>query len=164
MNYIYRLTGSREDAEDVTQEAFILAYKNLRNLKENSKFQSWLYRIAQNNLYQKYRTSAPHMESLDAEDQTSGAVSLHSGGKTPEEAVLSEELRQIVQRVIGELPEKYRQVFILSAVHKYSYEAITEIVGRSLASVKSDIHRARVEVRDRVKKYLGDSYGMSDVS
>lgn len=81
--------------------------------------------------------------------------------KTPEGAALSKELRTVVQRVISELPEKYRQVFILSAVHQYSYETVAEIVGRSLPSVKSDIHRARVEVRDKVKKYLGENYGMS---
>lgn len=163
LNYVYRMIGSREEAEDITQETFVLAYKHLGNLKENSKFQSWLYRIAQNNVYQRYRTSTPQIESLSESTENESQLDLPSPNKTPEETVLAQELQGVVQRVIDELPEKYRQVFVLSAVQNYSYEAITEIVGRSLASVKSDIHRARLEVRDRVKKYLGDGYGMPDV-
>ena len=50
LNYTYRLTGSREEAEDLTQDTFVLAYKNLTSLKENDKFQSWLFRIAQNSV------------------------------------------------------------------------------------------------------------------
>lgn len=163
LNYIYRMTGSREEAEDLTQDTFILAYKNLKSLKENAKFQSWLYRIAQNNVYQKYRTRLPRTESIEGADSESGVMQMTASDKTPEGTVLSQELESVVNRVINELPEKYRQVFVLSAVHQHSYEAIAELVGRSLAAVKSDIHRARVEVRDRVKKYLGENYGMSNV-
>jgi RNA polymerase sigma-70 factor, ECF subfamily len=163
LNYVYRMTGSREEAEDLAQDTFILAYKNIKNLKENAKFQSWLYRIAQNNVYQKYRTRLPRMESIEGGDDETGVMEMPSGEKTPEGVILSEELQGVIKRVIDELPEKYRQVFVLSAIQKQSYEAIAEIVGRSLASVKSDIHRARVEVRDRVKKYLGENYGMSGV-
>jgi len=163
LNYVYRMTGSREEAEDLTQDTFVLAFRNLKNLKENSKFQSWLYRIAQNNVYQKYRTRLPRTESIEGSDDESGVLDMPAADKTPEGEILSKELHGVVQKVIDELPEKYKEVFVLSAIHKYSYEAIAEIVGRSLASVKSDIHRARVEVRDRVKKYLGDNYGMSGV-
>lgn len=161
LNYVYRMTGSREEAEDLTQDTFILAFRNLKSLKESSKFQSWLYRIAQNNVYQKYRTRLPHTESIESSNEEFGILETPAADKTPEGEILSKELHGVVQKVIDELPDKYKQVFVLSAIHKYSYEAIAEIVGRSLASVKSDIHRARVEVRDRVKKYLGDNYGMS---
>ena len=67
LNYIYRLTGSREEAEDLTQDTFVLAYKNLRSLKESNKFQSWLFRIAQNNVYQMYRGKKPQMNPLPEE-------------------------------------------------------------------------------------------------
>ena len=67
----------------------------------------------------------------------------------------------MIHRAIGELPEKYKTVFVLSAIQKLSYLEISKIVNRSLASVKSDIHRARVAVRDKIKTYLGDNYGMS---
>jgi RNA polymerase sigma-70 factor (ECF subfamily) len=74
--------------------------------------------------------------------------------KTPDEAYQAFELRQVVSRVISELPEKYREVFVLSAIRNLRYEEIAEIVGRSLGSVKTDIHRARLQVREKVKGYL----------
>ena len=74
---------------------------------------------------------------------------------------MARELDGIINKVISELPAKYREVFVLSALHRLSYQEISEIVGRSLAAVKSDIHRARVTVRDRIKTYLGENYGMS---
>ncbi len=165
LNYIFRMTGSREDAEDLMQDTFILAFRNLASLKENRKFQSWLFRIAQNSVFQKYRGKNPQFESLDQEGpgESSEIKKLADEVKSPEQDVLSDELEQVIQRVIDSLPEKYRQVFVLSAIHKLSYQQISEIVGRSLASVKSDIHRARVEVRDKIKQYLGDNYGMSNL-
>jgi RNA polymerase sigma-70 factor, ECF subfamily len=164
LNYIFRLTSSREEAEDLMQDTFVLAFKNLNALKENGKFQSWLFRIAQNNVFQKYRGKTPQFESIDVPDSDEGStLDLPASSKGPEDKVLSAELEKVVQQAINELPEKYRQVFVLSAVQRLSYQEISEIVGRSLASVKSDIHRARVEVRDKIKEYLGDNYGMSDL-
>jgi RNA polymerase sigma-70 factor, ECF subfamily len=165
LNYVFRMTGSREEAEDLMQDTFILAYRNLASLKENRKFQSWIFRIAQNNVYQKYRGKTLQFESIDQEpaNEHSEIKRLATSDKSPEKDILSNELQAVVQQVIEELPEKYRQVFVLSAIHKLSYQEISEIVGRSLASVKSDIHRARVEVRDKIKKYLGENYGMSNL-
>jgi RNA polymerase sigma-70 factor (ECF subfamily) len=164
LNYIFRLTGSRDEAEDLMQDTFVLAFRNLHSLKEASKFQSWLFRIAQNNVFQRFRGKTPQVESIDArESEETPALDLPSVEKGPEEQVLSRELERVVQKSIGELPEKYREVFILSAIQRLSYQEISEIVGRSLASVKSDIHRARVEVRDKIKEYLGDNYGMSGI-
>ncbi|HXK62091.1 MAG TPA: sigma-70 family RNA polymerase sigma factor [Acidobacteriota bacterium] len=164
LNYIFRLTGSREEAEDLMQDTFVLAFRNLESLKENTKFQSWLFRIAQNSVFQKYRGKTPQIESIDIHDSNESGVSeLPALSKGPEDRVLSEELERVVQKAINELPEKYRQVFVLSAIQRLSYQEISEIVGRSLASVKSDIHRARVEVRDKIKQYLGDNYGMSNL-
>ena len=162
-NYIYRLCGSREDAQDLTQDTFIQAFRKLGTLKENKKIQSWLYRIAQNNVYQKFRSKEPQTESLDQDDaqELSEAQNRTTPKKSPEESVLSLELEELIEEVIQSLPPKYRQVFVLAAIHKMSYQEISEIVNRSLASVKSDVHRARVVVRDQIKEYLGENYGMS---
>ncbi|MFQ5928668.1 MAG: RNA polymerase sigma factor [Acidobacteriota bacterium] len=165
LNYIYRMTGSREEAEDLTQDTFILAYTNLSSLKENIKFQSWLFRIAQNNVYQKYRGKRPPMDSIQQEE-TPGLSEVQKFATpqiSPEDRVLSKELEQVIEQVISQLPDKYKEVFVLSAIHKLSYKEISDMVGRSLASVKSDIHRARVEVRDKIKTYLGENYGMSNL-
>ncbi|HRR26542.1 MAG TPA: sigma-70 family RNA polymerase sigma factor [Acidobacteriota bacterium] len=157
LNYLYRMTGSREEAEDLAQDTFILAYTKLDTLKDPDRFQSWLYRIAQNNVYQRYRGRKPVTESIDQadEDSLSELQKLASPEHGPEEQVLSEELEQVIQEAIRELPEKYRTVFVLSAIQRLSYAEIAEILRRSLPAVKSDIHRARVAVRDKVKRYLG---------
>jgi RNA polymerase sigma-70 factor, ECF subfamily len=163
LNYLYRMTGSREEAEDLAQDTFVLAFRKLDTLKDPAKFQSWLFRIAQNNVYQRYRGKRPQLESIDREEasELSGLQKLATPQPSPEGSVLSEELERVIAETIAELPEKYRTVFILSAVQRLSYQEISEIVDRSLASVKSDIHRARVTVRDRIKEYLGENYGMS---
>jgi RNA polymerase sigma-70 factor (ECF subfamily) len=165
LNYTYRLTGSREEAEDLTQETFVLAYKNLTSLKEHGKFQSWLFRIAQNNVYQKYRGTRPQFDSLDEIEapESSAVQKLITPHRSPEERLLSDELEQVIQKVISQLPDKHKRVFILSAIQKLSYKEISEIVGRSLASVKSDIHRARVGVREKIRQYLREDHEMSDL-
>lgn len=165
LNYIYRLTGSREEAEDLTQDTFVLAYKNLVSLKDNTKFQSWLFRIAQNNVYQQYRGQRPQFDSIHETESSelSEGHRLATPQKSPEDSLLSGELEQVIEEVIQQLPGKYKKVFILSAIHKLSYKEISELVGRSLASVKSDIHRARVDVRDKIKEYLRENHGMSNL-
>ncbi len=162
LNYIYRLVGSREEAEDLTQDTFISAYRNLGSLKENLRFQSWLFRIAQNNVYQLFRGKKPHFESIDKEDtpELSQVQTMATPEKSPHDRLLSQELEGIIEEAISQLTEKHREVFVLSAIHKLSYKEISRVVNRSLASVKSDIHRARVEVRNRIKKYQGEEHGM----
>jgi RNA polymerase sigma-70 factor (ECF subfamily) len=120
LNFVYRMVNSLEEAEDLTQDTFVAVYQKLGTLKDNRKFEPWLFRIARNYVYQRYRTRTPSTVSI-----------------------------------ISSLPEKYREVFVLSALQRFSYQQIADIVGRSLSSVKTDIHRARLEVRKRVRDYLG---------
>ena len=155
LNFIYRMVNSLEEAEDLTQETFVTVYQKLGSLKDNSKFEPWLFRIARNFVYQRYRSRSPVTVSVDAVDEEGQPLTqLVDEGKTPDESFQAGELERVVQDVINELPEKYREVFVLSAIQKLSYQQIAEIVGRSLPSVKTDIHRARLEVRKRVKEYL----------
>jgi RNA polymerase sigma-70 factor (ECF subfamily) len=155
LNFIYRMVNSQEEAEDLTQETFVAVYQKLRSLKDNSKFEPWLFRIARNFVYQKYRTRSPSTVSVDALDENGRLViQVADARKNPDDAFQSEELEGIVADVIADLPEKYREVFVLSALQGLSYQQIADIVGHSLPSVKTDIHRARLEVRDRVKNYL----------
>ncbi len=155
LNFIYRMVNSVEEAEDLTQETFVAVYQKLGALKDNSKFEPWLFRIARNFVYQRYRTRAPAVVSVDAMDEDGQPVTqLVDTRKNPDEAFQARELEDVVQDVINSLPEKYREVFVLSAVRRLSYQEISEIVGRSLPSVKTDIHRARLEVRKKVKDYL----------
>jgi len=155
LNFIYRMVNSTEEAEDLAQETFVAVYQKLRTLKDNSKFEPWLFRIARNFVYQRYRTRSPSTVSIDTLDENGQQVTqLVDTRKDPDEAFQSVELEDVVSEVIDQLPEKYREVFVLSALQRLSYQEIADIVGRSLPSVKTDIHRARLEVRKRVKDYL----------
>jgi RNA polymerase sigma-70 factor, ECF subfamily len=155
LNFIYRMVNSPEEAEDLTQETFVTIYQKLGTLKDDSRFEPWLYRIARNFVYQRYRMRSPAAVPIDALDEDGQAVTqLVDKRKNPDEAFQSAELEKVVAEAIAELSEKYREVFILSALQHMSYEQIAEVVDRSLPSVKTDIHRARLEVRKRVKDYL----------
>ena len=155
LNFIYRMVDSVEEAEDLTQETFVTVYQKLSTLKDDSKFEPWLFRIARNYVYQRYRSRPPASVSIDEIDGEGQAVTeLADDRKNPDEAFLARELGGVVQQVVNALPEKYREVFVLSAIQHRSYQEIAEIVGRSLPSVKTDIHRARLEVRKKVKDYL----------
>lgn len=155
LNFIYRMVASTEEAEDLTQETFVTVYRKINTLKDDARFEPWLFRIARNYVYQKYRRRTPAMVSVDVPDEESrNADELVDERKNPQEAFQAGELEHVIQRVIAELPEKYREVFVLSAIQNLSYQEIAEIVGRSLPSIKTDIHRARLQVRTRVKDYL----------
>lgn len=155
LNFIYRMVNASEEAEDLTQETFVAVYQKLGALKDDTKFEPWLFRIARNFVYQRYRTRTPAALSVDVLDEDGQPVTqLVDGRKNPDEVFQAKELEDVVQGVINSLPDKYKEVFILSAIRRLSYQEIAEIVGRSLPSVKTDIHRARLEVRRRVKDYL----------
>ncbi len=155
LNFIYRMVNSVEEAEDLAQETFVTVYQKLDSLKDDTKFEPWLFRIARNFVYQRYRSRNPATVSVDAlDDEGQPVTNLADVRKTPDESYQAKELEDVVQEVISDLPEKYREVFVLSAIQHLSYQEISDIVGRSLPSVKTDIHRARLEVRKKVKDYL----------
>ena len=155
LNFIYRMVNSVEEAEDLTQETFAAVYQKLESLQDPMRFEPWLFRIARNFVYQKYRSRAPAMAAVDALDEDGQPVlQVEDSRHTPEEAFQARELKEVVMKAIESLAPKYREVFILSAIRHLSYQEIAEIVGRSLPSVKTDIHRARLEVRNLVKAYL----------
>jgi RNA polymerase sigma-70 factor, ECF subfamily len=155
LNFIHRMVNSPEEAEDLTQETFVAVYEKLGTLKDASKFEPWLFRIARNFVYQRYRTRSFSTVSIDALDENGQvAIELVDTRKDPEEAFQKNELEDVVANAIADLPEKYREVFVLSALQQLSYQQIAEVVERSLPSVKTDIHRARLEIRKRVKDYL----------
>ena len=155
LNFIYRMVSSVEEAEDLTQETFIAVYKKLGSLKDNDKFEPWLFRIARNFVYQRYRARSPASVPIDALDEEGKPVTqLIDQRKNPDEAYQAGELEDVVQKEIDNLPEKYREVFVLSAIQHLSYQEIADITDRSLPSIKTDIHRARLEIRRRIKEYL----------
>ncbi len=159
-NFLLRLVGSREEAEDLTQQTFLIALRHIGTLRNPAQLESWIYRIARNEVYQKFRRKK--VGSLNEEAQGDGDQAepeekrLHAN---PEKALLNDELGQVLQVVLDTLPMKLREVFILAVVQEMSYREISAIVGRSLLSVKTDIYRARLTAREELARYLNQEHG-----
>ena len=160
-NFLFRLLGSRSEAEDATQQTFLIALNRIGTLRDPTHLESWIYRIARNEVYQKYRRK--QLSSLDDEDSKAVAKRTEDRqlGSHPEKVLLNEELREALQAALGTLPLKLREVFLLAVVDEMSYQDISEIVGRSLLSVKTDIYRARLMAKERLSRYIGASKNIS---
>jgi RNA polymerase sigma-70 factor (ECF subfamily) len=155
-NFIWRLIGSTPDAEDLTQDTFLKVHKELKRLRDPAQFKFWLYRIARNEVYQKLRRAkkVPEISMETGDVCFYDFIGDDSPGLDPERQVLSGELHTVIQQSLASMPAKYRDVFVLAVFQKESYENITRIVGRSLLSVKTDIYRARLIVKESLNNYL----------
>lgn len=155
-NYCYRMTDSREDAEDLTQEVFIKVYRGLKSFKGNSSFSTWIYRIAYNTCVDKYRKNKRiNVVSLNSgNDEDAGEIELVSGDPLPEDEVIQKERYKRLQVHIAALKPEYKTVIILRDIQNYSYEEIAQILQLPLGTVKSHISRARAALCDALKGTL----------
>jgi RNA polymerase sigma-70 factor (ECF subfamily) len=152
------ITQNREDAEDVVQDAFLKAYGNLAQFQEQSKFYTWLVRIAVNEALMKLRRRRPERTvSLDQEVRTeedSMPREVADWSPNPEQQYSQAELRDILGKTIQGLPSGFRTVFILRDVEGLSTEETADALGLSIPAVKSRLLRARLQLRDRLNKYF----------
>ena len=152
------MVDNREDAEDLTQNVFLNAFHELKSLQDDGRFEPWLYRIARNEVYQAFRRKRGKHQIIDPTDGSPGIrVSSVPAGRrrpTPQDSMLQNELGTNIRQVLLSLPPKLREVFVLTVIHEMSYAQISEIVGRSLLSVKTDIFRARSQARKALGQYL----------
>jgi RNA polymerase sigma-70 factor (ECF subfamily) len=149
-----RMVGSREDAEDITQDTFFLAYRNLGDLREHGHFEQWLFRIARNEIYKRQRKAKHKPNSLD--DSEKGILHVLRSSdvaSNPESRLLSEELGTKVKAIFDALPMRYKETLILATLQGMSYQEISGIVGRSLSSIKTDVYRARMIISEKMRKY-----------
>ena len=149
-NMAYRMMGNAQEAEDVAQEAFLRAYKNLDSYNAKHKFSTWIYRIATNLCIDKMRKKKPDY-SLDAEvDGIVGAdmyTRIASSERTPEEEYVRAETQTEVQAAIESLPENYRAAVVLKYMHDMSLQEIADILEVPVSTVKTRIHRGREALR-----------------
>jgi len=157
------ITHSREDAEDVVQEAFLKAYSNLEKFQEQSKFYTWLVRIAVNEALMKLRKRRPErFVSLDEDVKTeddSLPREVADWSPNPEQLYNQEELRDILSRTIQGLPPTFRTVFVLRDVEGLSTEETAEALELSVPAVKSRLLRARLQLRERLNRYFQRKQG-----
>src|SRR5512146_1853183 len=152
------ITQNREDAEDVVQDAFLKAYGNLGQFQGQSKFYTWLVRIAVNEALMKLRRRRPErMVSLDEDvktDEDSIPREVADWSPNPEQQYSQAELRDILTKTIQGLPASFRTVFVLRDVEGLSTEETAEALNLSIPAVKSRLLRARLQLRERLNKYF----------
>jgi RNA polymerase sigma-70 factor, ECF subfamily len=152
------ITQNREDAEDVVQDAFLKAYENLEQFQGQSKFYTWLVRIAVNEALMKLRRRRPErMVSLDEEVKTeedSIPREVADWSPNPEQLYSQSELRDILSKTIQGLPPSFRTVFVLRDVEGLSTEETAEALDLSIPAVKSRLLRARLQLRERLNRYF----------
>lgn len=152
------ITQNREDAEDVVQDAFLKAYQNLGQFQGQSKFYTWLVRIAVNEALMRLRRRRPErMISLDEDVKTeedSMPREIADWTPNPEQQYNQAELKDILSRTIQGLPTSFRTVFVLRDVEGLSTEETAEALGLSIPAVKSRLLRARLQLRERLTKYF----------
>lgn len=151
---IYHMIKNQNDVEDLAQEVFIKVYKNLSKFKGDSSLYTWIYKITVNLCLDevKKRKNIIYLdEKLEVED---GELKreLPSSDKTQVELYEEKELKEKLHKCIGKLPEKQRVMIVLRDIKGFSYEEISEITSVKLGTVKSQINRARLKLKELLDK------------
>ena len=150
------ITQNREDAEDVLQETFLKAYEHLDQFQGNSKFYTWVVRIAVNQSLMKLRRrktdrSVSLDETIDTGEDTI-VREIAAWGEDPEERFSREELGEILDSAVKGLETPYRSVFVLRDIEELSTEETANALGLSIPAVKSRLLRARLQLREKLTR------------
>jgi RNA polymerase sigma factor (sigma-70 family) len=151
----YRLLGNREEAEESVQDAFVRAFRSLKDFRNDSQFGTWFYRILYNVCMTKVTRRRAAMESLD-DPESSESLAAEPDGISALDAVADGERRAILNAELQNLPEKYRAVLVLFYVQDQKYEEIAGILNVSIGTVKTHLFRARTALRLRMMKRCED--------
>ncbi len=156
-NTALRLVANTEDAECVLQETFLKVFQALGDFKGRSSLSTWIYRIATNFALMHLRGKKkefPGLENVEkkASQNAIGAFN-RAIGNNPHRAIVNKELKNRMEQAISDLPPKFRSVFVLKDVEGFSLKEISEMLDMSLAAVKSNLHRARLFLRDQLAEY-----------
>jgi RNA polymerase sigma-70 factor (ECF subfamily) len=148
--------GMPSDAEDVYQETFLSAFKNIKGFKNRSNLGTWLYRIAANLCWVRFRKKKrdPVMSILDRNrtDENGIQWEFKDWFPNPEEISRKKELQEAVAKALSELPSDYRLVLTLRDIEGLSAEETAKILKLSIPAVKSRLHRGRIYLRERFEE------------
>ncbi len=146
-NFAYRLCNDRAEADDLTQETFLKAFENLRGFRGESSLRTWLSRITLNTYLGKRRKRLKH-DSINL-----GSVSVPDWSGNPERIAIMRELQWCVHHSLRyHLSRNYRVVLVLRDLNGFSYAEIAGMLYVSVSAVKSRLHRARLALRDHLRK------------
>lgn len=166
-NYIYRMVGDSDEAEDLTQEVFVKTYLAISSFRNESSLNTWLYRIANNLCIDSHRKRTRRHNALGGAPLSLNEPAVEGdgedGGPTREVAdrsfepfrvLAQQELDHQIQAALARLPLKMRTVVVLHDLEDMPYEEIAAVVGCPLGTVKSRLFNARMQLRETLKPYL----------
>lgn len=159
LNICFRFTRSKETTEDLTQEVFIEVYRSINNFRGGSKFSTWIYRIAVTKSLdhlksQKRKKRFGMIKSLFVEnDFDNESLLVADSGENPQKKIEQEDRMKILSLALESLPEKQRIAFTLNKYDEMSYQEIAGILGTTISSVESLIHRAKINLRKKLYNY-----------
>lgn len=157
---IYNITGHREDAADLTQDAFVQAFRSIRHFRRQASFYTWLYRIGVNLALKHLRKHRLRQlfsfEKINEEAISSDFFDALSSRLGTERTVLLKELRRQLNVALHRLSAKHRTVVILFELEGFSHSEIAAVMGCSEGTVRSRLHYAREELKTYLRKYMGD--------
>jgi RNA polymerase sigma-70 factor (ECF subfamily) len=161
---IYRLAikmlNNPQDAEDILQETFIKAYRNLKYFDGRSNLSTWLYRIATNEALMFLRKRKPDSVSIDETIDTGEGehrpVHIVDWGNLPEEELMSEEAQVYLDQAVDNLPPSLRVVFVLRDIQGLSTRETGQVLDLSEVAVKTRLSRARLRLREELSTYYGE--------
>lgn len=155
-----RLSGSRADAEDLVQESFVRAFRFFHRYDSQLPFTSWLYRIMTNaHIDEMRRRGKLRTTSLDEPHPETGSTwDIADDSATAEQLLMSEEMEAEIQHGLANMTAEFRIAVLLADMEGLSYEEIAEVMGTSIGTVRSRIHRGRRQLRNYLKTARPDKY------
>lgn len=164
-NITYRMLGNRAEAEDVAQEVFITVFKTIDTFREESKFSTWLYRVAVNHcknrikyLSRRKDRDRDELDETNANGTSADAPISAPMPSAPDRALEGAQMEKLMQEAIEGLDEDQRTVVVLRDVEDLSIEEICEITGLPDGTVKSRLHRARLVLRKKLQRHVGGGH------
>lgn len=159
LNFVYRMIGDRERAEDLVQEAFLRVHRHLDRFDRTRKFSTWVYTIASNLAKNELRnrSRSPLISFEQARPRTeedSRTVDFEDPANRPDDLYERRQLKQLVEETVSRLNTHHREVFVLRELEGKSYEEIADIVHCNLGTVKSRLNRARQSFADLIQPRL----------
>ena len=146
-NLALRILHNPQEAEDLSQEAFLRAWRALPRFREGSSFRTWLYRIVVNLCYDRLPGLKRELSTMDPDEM----LEIADRQQTPEEHQLSTEEQHALQRAFQRLPARYRLLLTLRHMQELSYNEIADITGIPLGTVKTGLHRGRQRLKEMLK-------------
>lgn len=154
-NTLVGVLGSAEDARDVAQDAFVHAFQKLGTFRGQSAFYSWLFRIAVNAAVSQKRKKRRTVTSIESAREAAGIEPVDSRPDTrPSHSLELTEQQALVRQGLAQLSEEFRTVLVLKEIEGLKYEEIAEMVNCPIGTVRSRIHRARIELRQKLEVLL----------